>query len=124
MLAKQEALAMTAMKTIRARIAGVLSSVWMQMFLILAGSFLVAIRGAPYAALLSLLVTLLGGAMFLMAFLQANRYLKSPAAVEATTRDLLRQISRPLRSIIASLLILWLPLWVISATSCCAPVSV
>ncbi len=113
---------MTTMKTIRARIAGVLSSVWMQMFLILAGSFLAAIRGAPYTALLSLLVTLLGGAMFLMAFLQTNRYLKSPAAAEATTRDLL--ISHPLRSIVASLLILWLPLWVISATGCCAPVSV
>ncbi|MNU27359.1 hypothetical protein D3C71_157470 [compost metagenome] len=53
------------------------------MFLILAGSFLAAIRGAPYTALLSLLVTLLGGAMFLTASLQANRHLKSRAAAEA-----------------------------------------
>jgi hypothetical protein len=108
---------MASYKTIRAKIAAVLSNGWVQLFLILASAALAIPREVPTVRLFSLAVVILAIAVFWIGIRGLRRLARTEP--EPTIREYLR----PLRSTVVGLLILWLPIWVISATSCCAPIT-
>lgn len=108
---------MASYKNMRTRIAAVLSNGWVQLLLIFASAAMAIPREAPTVRLFSLAVVILGVAVFLIGM----RRLRRLTRMDPEPR--VREYLRPLRSTLVGLLILWLPIWVISATSCCAPIT-
>jgi type IV secretory pathway TrbD component len=102
----------------RTNVATALSNGWVQLFLIFASAVLAVTHDAPPARALSLVVFILGIAVFLIGM----RGLRHLARTDPEPKA--REYLRPLRSTLAGHLILGAPLWVTWATSCCAPITV